>query len=72
MFTELSNLILETYKFTSNKYIGSTNKCNVYWSFPHFEDQVKSRYFNYSTEDLKEKIFRALKEFNILRIFKSN
>jgi hypothetical protein len=47
MFNEFYSLITETYNYknySSNKYLGTTNKCNVYWSYPHFEDQLKSRY----------------------------
>jgi hypothetical protein len=75
MFNEISNIITETFNYknySSNRYIGTTNKCNVYWSYPHFEDQLKSRYFEYSPTDVKEKIFRSLKEFNICRIFRTN
>ena len=32
----------------------------------------ESRYFEYSPTDVKEKIFRSLKEFNICRIFRTN
>jgi hypothetical protein len=74
MFKELSNILVETFNYknySSNRWIGTTNKCNVYWSYPHFEDQLQARYFEYSANDVKEKIFRSLKEFNICRLFRT-
>lgn len=47
MFKTITNIILEAYSgsLTSNKWVGTNDKFNLYFSHPHFEAQLKSRYF---------------------------
>ena len=60
-FTFLSNLILETFKsaYGTNKFIYTTDFCNIYEAYPHFEDRFNERYLGYSNKERYTKMARA-------------
>jgi hypothetical protein len=66
MFAEISNILLESLSLTSNKWLGTNDKFNLYVSHPHFNDQLKSRYLGYGSTDILNKIKRSLIEFHKL------
>lgn len=68
MFNLMYEIIMQSSDYQgSNKWVATIpGVCNVYYSHPHFQDQVYSRYSSEDIQTIKNKIVRAVKEFRKL------
>jgi hypothetical protein len=74
VFSTVYNIITESFSndYGTNRWISTNNKCNLYWSFPHFEHQILDRYPDVSNKVLVEKITKAVKMLNSKRLFRQS
>lgn len=65
MFDLIYEIIMQSSDYHgSNLWVGTVpGVCNVYYSHPHFKQQVSRRYADIDIATLKNKIVRAVKQF---------